>query len=807
MTGFIQDLRYSLRVLRSAPGFTLVAVATLALGIGATSAIFSLIHIVLLKPLPFPEPDRIVTPISVQTVRGIRDGGVAYADYLDWRKQTDVFQYLALWRPQSLDLTGGDRPERVRALAVTGEYFAGLSTTATVGRTFDASAEAPGERPTVLSDGAWRRLFGGNPDAIGRTVYLSGIPHIIVGVIPTHLAWPTEIDAFVPLRLDPARDQSLLRRDNFVFRAIGRLQAGATIGQARARVAALASSVAQQFPESRKAWTYDIVSLHEYTVGDDFRLALLVLCAAVGLVLLIACANVANLLLARGTDRWRELAVRAALGASRPRLLRALLVENLSLAAAGGAAGLILAHWMSRALVTIAPDDMPIPSTPALNWQMVAFTVVATFGTAFLFGLLPAYHGSGIRPHDAMNQGARAGTSARTGRIKDILVTAEMTLSVVLLVTAALTIRSLLALGRVDPGVDVENVLTARLIVPSARYPDPDRRLRFYQELVERVARLPGVRSAAVTSRLPAGGPGLGLGRVFLAEGQSPPPASNDFPAQWTVVGPEYFATLGMRLIQGRPFTAHDNAKSTPVIVVSERLAKQMFPGQSPLGKRIRSWRDENRLREIVGVVADVRYLGLADRPRNVVYVPHAQDTWGTMMLAVKTTGDSMDAVNAVRAEVTALDPMLALGDVGALATYSAESVDGTRFTARLLGAFAVLALVLAIIGVYGVMAYAVSRRAHEIGVRLALGAQRRDVARLVIGKGIVMAAIGLASGAAAAAAIAQTLRASLPEIGPFDPLAFGAATTILFAAALAACAVPALRAMKLDPAEVLRQQ
>jgi len=806
MAGLPQDFRFGLRALRSAPGFSIVAIAALALGIGATSAIFTLLYGVMIRPLPFPDPDRIVTSISTQAKRGTRDGGVSYADYQDWRQQPNLFQYAALWRPASFDLTGGDRPERVRALAVTGEFFQVLGGLPILGRTFGPEAEADGDRPVVLTDGAWQRLFGDDRGAIGRTIYLSGLPYTIVAVIPTNLAWPENTDAFVPMRLNPATNTSLLRRDNFIFRSIARLHPSTSLEQARARVATLAHGIEQQFPASRAGWSYDVVRLHDYTVGEEFRSALLILGAAVGLVLLIACANVANLLLARGADRRRELAVRAALGASRGRIRQALLAESTLLASAGGLLGLALSYWLSRALARIAPADTPLLTAPAIDWPMVTFTFGAAALTALLFGLLPAWQGGTISPGDALKDGGRTGAGRKAARMRDLLVVSEMALAVVLLVGSALTIRSLIAISRIDPGVDVHNVLGAGVILPGSRYPKPANRIQFFEQLTERIRALPGVRIASYTSRLPAGGPGVGLGRVFLAEGQAEPPATSDVQAQWTVVGPDYFTTLGTRIIKGRAFTRQDSAQAQPVIIVGERFASQMFPGQDPIGRRIRSWRDESVLREIVGVAADVKYTGLAERPHNAIYVPHTQDAWGFMILSVKAENDPMALANAVRQEVTAMDPMLALGDVDSLAHFSSESVSSNRFTARLLGAFAALALLLAAIGVYGVMAYAVSRRSQEIGVRVALGATRRDVALLIIGRGLLLAGIGLVAGTAAAGLTARALRATLPEIAPLDPMSYAAAAGILLVVALAACGIPALRAARLEPSAVLRQ-
>jgi putative ABC transport system permease protein len=472
----------------------------------------------------------------------------------------------------------------------------------------------------------------------------------------------------------------------------------------------------------------------------------------------------------------------------------------------GGVVGLVVGYWLSRALVLIAPQNTPLLEAPQLNLLMLAVTAAAVIATTLIFGVLPAFQGATISPGDAMNEGARSGVSRRSGRLRDLLVVVEMTLAIMLLVGAALAIRSLTALWSADLGVDPNHVLTARIILPSARYPSDEARTRFFEDLSTRLESLPGVKAASISSRMPAGAPGFGLGRVFLREGQPEPPASDDYPAQWTVVGPRYFEAVGMRVLRGRDFRSTDDEKSVPVIVISERMAEQMFPGQDPIGKRLQSWRDERLLREIVGVVNDVKYFGLADRPRHAVYVPHKQDQWGTMMVAIGTEGDPLALAATLRAEVNAMDRMLAIGDVGALSSFAERSVEGNRFTARLLAAFAAMALALGALGVYGVMAYAVSRRSHELGVRMALGATRAQVAWLVAARGMVLAGIGLVIGALAAGALARTMQAAIPEVAPFDPVSFAAAAAALMLAALTACIVPALRATRVDPAEVLRQ-
>jgi putative ABC transport system permease protein len=790
------DLRHAARGLRHAPAFTTVAVATLALGIGATSAIFSVVQSVLLRPLPFPAPERIVAPISTHAERGVRDGGDTYADYLDWRKQGDLFEALALWRPSTFDLASDGRAERVGALFVTGEYFGVLGARTSLGRTFDVSAEQPGDRPVVLADGAWRRIFGADPTVIDRKIFLSGVPYTVAGVLAPGHVWPIEMDVFVPLRLDPARDPTLLRRDNFVFRALARLRPGVSIDHARARLRTLAVNVEGETP-TRKGWSYDLVELRAYTVGDQFPRQVLMLSAAAALVLLIACANVANLLLVRGTTRTRDVAVRVALGASRGRIVRALLAEAGILSIAGSALGLAAGYWLSRALVAIAPRDQRLLAALSLDWQTVAFAAIAAAITTLVFALAPALQAGVVAPNAALKDSGRATSGKRSVLLRDLVVGCQVALAVVLLVTATLLVRSLTALGRADIGVDVRNVLGARVIVPGTRYPQPAQRSTFYDALLERVAALPGVRTAALTSRLPAGGPGFGLGRVFLREGQPEPPASSDAPAQWTVVTPAYFDTMGIRLLRGRAFTAQDEAASVPVIIISERLARTLFPGEEPLGRRIRSWRDENKYREIVGIAADVRYFGLTDRPRAAVYVPHRQDPWGTMMLAVKTAGDPSEIVPELRRELNALDPLLALGaggtrEMGTMDRFAAESVSETRFTGSLIAAFAAVALVLATIGVYGVMSYVASRRAREMGLRMALGARPASIRALILGRGLAITTVGIVIGLTGAIAAARALRSSIHEIPPTDPWSFSLAPVVLLGATALACLIPA---------------
>ena len=802
-----QDLRVAVRALQKSPAYTFVAILALGLGIGANVAIFGAVYAVLLAPLPYPDPAQLVVPISINTARGLDRVSVSYADIDDYRAMRDVFSGVALVQVFGADLTGAAEPERLDGARVGSDFFAVLGARPLVGRVLEQSdfrAGAPAV--AMVSEGVWRRTLGSDPSVTSREVRLGGRPIQIVGVLPREAGYPGNTELWTPLDVRSLGEDERTRRDNFIFEAIARLAPGVSIDQARARVDAIAQRVAREFPESRRNWSADVLPLRQYIVESDLRQALFVLLAGVAAVLLIVCVNVANLLLARGTVRAREMAIRLALGARRAQLVRQLVVENTVLGGAGGVAGVLIAYWMIRALLLIAPEGVPFADQISLDAAALAAAVALTLICVLAFGVLPAVTASRARPVEALREASAVG-GGRTGRLRDLLVVAQIAVASVLLVAAGLLIRSFVTLANVDPGADIEHVIAGRISVAAARYRTPDERARFVLILTERLAERPGVVAAAATSYLPVGGPGFGLGRVFLPEGRPEPPAAADVEALWNVITPGYFRTVGIPVLQGRTFDDRDTSTATPVIIISRTFARRMFGDENPLGKRVRSWRDENVLREIVGVVADVRYSGLADEESSLVYVPHAQQGWSGMVIALRSAGDPAPLAGVLRQEVARLDSELAVADVGTMAAFASASIARQRFSTMLLGAFGITALLLAAIGIYGVMAYTVGRRTREFGVRSAIGATPRQLAADVLGRAMTLTAAGAVLGLVAGTFAARALEGLLFGVEATDTLTFATAPLVLATVALAACLAPAFRASRVDPVTALRAE
>ncbi|MFN7949898.1 MAG: ABC transporter permease [Blastocatellia bacterium] len=810
MQTLLQDLRYGARMLVKNPGFTLIAVLTLSLGIGATTAIFSVVNAVLLRPLRYRNAERLVVPVSFNPARGDDNSSISYADYLDWQRER-IFEHVAAIDgvTTQLDLSGGaGEPERVQLAVVSQDYFAVLGVAPLLGRTFQAddfSTSGP-VRAVVISHGLWQRRYGGDPNIIGQNIYLNGRPYPVVGVAPPDSLWPNDRDVILPLAVAP-NDPDMQRRDNMIFSGIAQLKPGATIEQANAAMATIARRVEQDHPESRKGWSNRAVPLRDYVVGRQLQTSLWVLLAAVGFVLLITCVNVANLLLARAATREHELAIRLALGAGRGRLVRQLLTESLLLALLGGALGFLCAIWGVDALKAIAPADTPRLAEINVSAGVLLFALAITLLTAVLCGLIPALQSTKPDLNHTLKESARQVGGVQSQRLRSALIVAEVALSLVLLVGAGLMIRSFARVQQIAPGLQVERLVTMELNAPRVRYPDEARVLAFYRSIVERLEATPGIESAAVSSALPLGGGGFYLGRVFLAEGRPEPPAGTEVQGQWNVVSPGYFKTNGTTLIKGRDFNGRDSETGNPVIIINETFAHRMFPNEDPLGKRIRSWRDENKLREIVGVVADVRYFGRDDELQGLVYVPHAQNAWRSMALNVRTQGDPKAAINSIREQVKAVDKDLALANLRTMTTVLNQSVAPRRLSMLLLTIFAVAAALLAGIGLYGVLSFMVAQRRHEIGLRMALGAQRRDVLRLVITQGFKLALVGMAIGLAASFGLTRLLKSLLYEVSATDPLTFAAIPLFLLTVALIACYLPARRATKVDPMIALRTE
>ena len=626
--------------------------------------------------------------------------------------------------------------------------------------------------------------------------------------MPRDSTWPTDREVFAPMAVGPNPGPDLQRRDNMIFSAIALMKPEVPTAQVNAHLAGIAARLEQEFPESRTGWSNRVVNLRDYVVGKQARTSLLILLAVVGCVLLIACVNVANLMLVRAAAREREMAIRLALGAGRLRLIRQLLTESLLLTIIGGGAGLLLAVWGIDLLKSIVPGDTPRLADVRIDAGVLLFALSASLATTVICGMIPALQSSSTDLQQALKESSRSATGGRRTRfVRNALVVSELALSLLLLIGAGLAIRSFMRVQQIDPGLKTDRLITMTLNAPSLRYPDEARTTAFYKNVIDSVSAGPGVESAAVSSALALGGGGFYLGRVFLIEGQPEPPAGTDFPAQWNVISPGYFTTSGMRLLKGRDFDERDRVESTKVIIINATMARRMFGDNEPLGKRIRSWRDENELREIVGVVEDVRYYGRDDELRGLVYVPHAQDSWRSMALTVRAHADPAGIAGVIRSQIAAVDKDLAVANLETMTTTLNRSVAPRRAVMLLLVGFGVIAGLLAVVGIYGVLSYTVAGRAQEIGVRIALGATSADVMRLVIAHGLKLTLVGVAIGAGAAVALTRFMATLLYQVSATDVVTFVAVSLLLTGVAVSACVVPARRATRVDPIEALRYE
>ncbi|MCI0387295.1 MAG: ABC transporter permease [Acidobacteria bacterium] len=810
MQNLWQDLRYGARMLVKNPVFTSIAVVTLALGIGANTAIFSVVNAVLLRALPFNEPEQLVRLSSVRINDPNSRISVSYADFLDWQKETSIFAHTACYSGGNATLTLGDEPERIRTALVTEEFFAALGAPMLLGRVFTADESKSGSPVVVISHGLWQRRFGADPNIIGQKFPTSARTATIVGVTQPRSHYPENVEAWIPMALafTTRSFPDMLRRDNFIFQSIARLRPGVTSTQASDRLAAIALHINQENPKIRQNISARAFPLLDYAIQPELRRNLWILVGAVGFVLLIACVNLASLLLARAAGRERELAIRLALGAGRWRIVRQLLTESLLIGLLGGACGLQLAWRLADLLVKFAPEQIPRLNETSNDWRVLVFTLLVSLATAVAIGLIPALQSSKPDLNSSLKESSRAAAGSTRGhRARSALVIAEVALALVLLAGAGLMIKSFLLLQRVEPGFNTSNVLTFEVNTNAGRLNTPEKRADAYQNFVQTLKAVPGVQTAAAVSALPLDGGGFYLGRVFLREGAAEPPAAPDYRGAWNVVTTDYFNAMDIGLLKGRPFTDHDNAQATPVIIVSETFARRMFPNEDPLGKRIRSWRDENKLREIVGVVRDVKYGGLDDDPSSLVYIPHRQDSWGSLTMIVRTVGDPAAATNAVRQAFRAVDKESPISNVQTLQKVLADSTARQRFGVWLLGLFASLALSLAGVGIYGVMSYSVAQRAQEIGVRMALGAGTGDVLKLVLWRGLTLTLPGIAIGLLAAFALTRLMKSLLFGVSATDPLTFAVIALLLAIVALVACWIPARRAAKVDPLVALRSE
>jgi putative ABC transport system permease protein len=809
METLLQDVRYGARMLRKNPGFTAVAVVALALGIGANTAIFSVVNAVLLRPLAFPEPDRLVTLAENNLRRGVDHSSVSYPNFADWREQNASFESAAASMESDFNTSIGDQPERVQAAIVSASLFHVLGVEPVLGRGFTDEEDRPGAGPVVvLGYGFWQQRFGGDPGVIGRSIPVEGLNVTIVGVMPAGFRFPvgtTPVPMLAPLSFLSADMQG--QRGAHFLSVVARLRPGVTLEQARADMDAIGQRLAAQYPDSNTDTSVTVTLLHERLV-TDVRPALLVLLGAVGFVLLIACANVANLLLVRSTARRKEIAIRAALGAGRWRVVRALLTESTLLACLGGALGLLLAIWGTDVLISVGPTGLVRVDEISVDGRVLGFTVAVSLVTGIVFGLLPALHASRIDLSEALKEGGANRVASARDRVRSALVVTEVALSVVLLIGAGLMVRSFARLLDVDPGFRPDHVVTAQLTLPDATYTEPQQVAAFYDRVLDRLRQIPGVQSAGAVTTLPLDGSRISVS--YEVEGQPTPPGLQQS-AGFDAVSPGYFRTLGIPILTGRDFTDQDRADGRPVIIVNEAMARRCWPGQDPIGKRITSGitmdDGDPPVREVVGVVGDVRHNSLSSEARAAYYIPFAQVPMGMATLAVRTAAEPAAVTSAMRAAVRDVDSNQPLYNARVMEQVVAESVATPRFYATLLGIFGAVALVLAAVGIYGVMAYSVTQRTHEIGVRIALGAQPLQVLRLVVGHGLALALVGVGIGLAAAFALTRLMSSMLFGVSATDPLTFGGLAALLVGVALLACYVPARRASRVDPMVALRYE
>jgi putative ABC transport system permease protein len=802
MDTLFQDLKYALRTLRRTPVFTLAAVACLALGIGANTAIFSVIDGVLLRPLPFRDPSSLVMVWETDPRRGVDRNVASPANYLDWRAQNSSFAEMGTYIDWRANLTGVDEPIEVARSIATATFFRVLGVAPELGRVYTPEEDVPnGPNVVVLSHRLWQRQFGARAEAVGARLQLDGRPFTVIGVMPASFGIEgSTAELWTPMGLNPSVDYRT--RTGRYLTTVARLKPGMTPERAGADMRAIARRLEGAHPDFNAGWGVNVVPMSEQVVGG-VRRALLVLGGVVAFVLLIACANVANLLLARSTARTREVAVRAALGAGRARMVRQLLTESVVLAALGAAAGLGLAYWGVEGVKALAPRGVPRVASISIDGWTLAFTVVIALVTGLLFGLAPALQAGRGNLQTVLREGSRG--SNRSGRARTLLVAAQVALSLILLIGAGLMARSFARLQSVDPGFDPEGVLTGRVQLAGERFRASSAATAFFDQLLERVEKLPGVKSAGAINWIPFAGQGSATS--YWIEGRPVPPPTSEFVADVRAVDPRYFRTLRIRVMRGEPFDARANAETPKQVVVNEAFVRVHFPTSNPIGEHVlMPWGDTLR-GEIVGVVADTKHAGLDSVARPMIYWAMKQFPTNFMTLVVRTDGDPMRLAPAIARETRALDANQPFADPKPLDAYLSQSVAQRRFSMTLLGVFSALALVLAAVGIYGVLAYSVAQRTREIGVRMALGARDTAVAAMVVREALGVVGAGLAVGVAGAVALTRVLATLLYDISPTDPFTFTTVTLALGAVALAASYFPARRAARVDPIAALREE
>lgn len=802
-----QDLRYGLRVLIKSPVFTTVAVLSLALGIGANTAIFSVVNGILLRPLPYPESEQIVdvwhTPPQ-ETFPGMTIFSVSPANYIDWRDQSDSFEHIAAYEPAVFSLSTSNDPLSVTGAAITSDFFSILRTNVSQGRTFLPEEEQQGrDHVVIISHGMWQRTFGAKPDVIGQALTLNSQSFTIVGIMPDRFQFPSWAELWVPLAWSNEQKQVRAIHDSMV---IARLKQNVSLEQAQAEMSTISSRLEQQYPEDNKGWGAVVIPLHEDLIGD-VRPALLVLFSAVGFVLLIACANVANLMLARGANRQKEIAIRIALGAPRARIVRQLLSESILLAVVGGLLGLLLASWGSQILVQLSSGSLPNSSEIGIDKWALGFTLLISFGAGIIAGIAPALQFTKADMSETLKQGTgRTGSSSVKQRTRKALVICEVALSLILLIGAGLMIRSFWKLQQVDPGFNINNTVTMSVMLSPTKYSDTHQQIAFFDRVLEKAGAIPGVVSVGTTTTLPL--TGTGSTQPFTIEGRPEVAVAEQPTAGTRYISPDYFRAMGIPLLQGRFFNDQDREGSVPVIIISETMARRFWPGQDPIGKRLTpSFHIKEGPREVIGIVGDVKGRGLDSETPAVMYMSYKQSPRPWAVFVARTASNPESFIQAVSQAVYAIDKEQALRDVGTMEQVLAESLSGRRFNMTLLITFAALALVLASVGVYGVMNYSVTLSRRELGIRMALGAQAKDVLRMVLGQGLTLTLIGVGAGLAGAFGLTHLMSNLLYGITATDFLTFIIVSGSLMTVGLLASYLPARRATKVDPMIALRQE
>jgi putative ABC transport system permease protein len=799
MGTFGQDLRFALRMLAKKPGFTLLATAALALGIGANSAIFSVVDTVLLRPLPLQDPDRLVIVSANSSVIG--RFSTSAPDFADWREQNKVFEGIAAYSRATYNLVGSGEPERLTAMGVTPDFFSVLAARPLLGRGFRTEEGQRGnEHVAVLSEELWRRRFGADPGILGKPLLLDGQSTAVVGVMPRGLNLPRAVELWTPVVLNLAETE----RGNHFLNTVARLKHGVSVEQAAAEMNAIAKRLEQQHPDSNAGWSTLVSPLYEEVVGK-VRPALLVLLGAVALVLLIACANVANLLLARAATRQREIAVRKALGASRGRLVRQFLTESVLLSLLGAVLGLLLAFWGTDLLQAVRPRDLPRVEGLGIDGRVLGFTLLLSLVTGTLFGLVPALHATDPALNEILKEGSGKSTPGWRGhRARSGLVIAEVALVLVLLVGAGLLIKSFDRLLDVDPGFDPTNVLTLRVSLPDGTYPDGGRRAGFYREAARRIGALPGVEAVGLIHRLPLDFSDTQFD--FEIEGRPAPPPGQQLSTHLRSIGSDSLRALGIPVLRGRGLSESETWDKPGLVLINEAMARRFWPGEDPLGRRVHFGTDDPWL-TIVGIVGDMRINDLGKEPVPMTFVQY--QTWPTaeMAFVLRTPRAPGSLADAVRDQMRSLDPGLPLYDVNTLEQIVSQSMASRRFNLSVFGLFAVLALVLAVIGIYGVMSSTVTERTREVGIRMALGAERRAVVGLILGQGMGLVLAGLALGLLGAFGVTRVLSSLLYGVSPNDPAVFAGVALLLSAVAMLATYLPARRASRVDPMVALRHE